>query len=282
MPELPEVETIARSLRDGGRGSPSLLGREVQAIQLLWERSLQAPPVSVFLPRLIGQQVTNIHRRAKFIVLTLNSDFLLIHLRMSGDLRVEPQQDAAGQFLPLGIHDRAVFFLDGGLRFVFEDARKFGRIWLVPDLNEVLAGLGPEPLDPELTPQAFYKMLISRMRQLKPLLMDQAFLAGLGNIYTDEALHIAGLHPLTVSNQVSELQAEKLLLGIRAVLLAAIEQNGSSIDWVYRGGDFQNHFHVYQRAGQPCSRCGNTIKRIVVGQRGTHFCPICQPPVLIA
>jgi formamidopyrimidine-DNA glycosylase len=112
---------------------------------------------------------------------------------------------------------------------------------------------------------------------LKPLLLDQTFLAGLGNIYADEALHQALLHPLTPANQVSPGQAERLWLAIRDVLEEGIRRNGASIDWVYRGGDFQNYFRVYRRTGKPCQRCGTQIQRILVGQRATHFCPNCQP-----
>jgi formamidopyrimidine-DNA glycosylase len=119
---------------------------------------------------------------------------------------------------------------------------------------------------------------VERKRQLKPLLLDQSFIAGLGNIYTDEALHLARLHPLSLSNQLAPSQSETLLMAIRSVLEEGIRHNGASIDWVYRGGDFQNHFRAYQRTGQPCLVCGTPILRITLGQRGTHFCPTCQPP----
>ena len=117
----------------------------------------------------------------------------------------------------------------------------------------------------------------TRQRQLKPLLLDQTFLAGLGNIYTDEALHLAGLHPLTPANRLDPAEAARLLEAIRAILQDGIRRNGASIDWVYRGGDFQNNFRVYQRTGQPCPVCGTPVERIMVGQRCTHFCPVCQP-----
>jgi formamidopyrimidine-DNA glycosylase len=278
MPELPEVETIARTLREGGRGGAALLGCEFREIRVLWNRTLQMPASLEFEQRLPGQVIKDIQRRAKYIVFSLSSDFLIIHLRMSGDLRVEPSHDKNGNPIPFGKYDRVSFFFEPDTRLVFEDTRKFGRVWLVSDLMEVLNNLGPEPFDPAFTMQMFHQMLKSRRRQLKPLLMDQRFLAGLGNIYTDEALHLARLHPLSVSDQINELQAEQLLLAIRKVLRAAIEHNGASIDWVYRGGNFQNQFQVYQRTGQACDRCGDLIERIVVGQRGTHFCPTCQPP----
>jgi len=159
---------------------------------------------------------------------------------------------------------------------VLNDTRKFGRVWLVTDPQEVIGGLGPEPFDPSFTVQMLYELLHGRRRQMKPLLLDQHFIAGLGNIYTDEALHFSQVHPLRLSDTISVSEAEKLLYAIRTVLQSGIEHNGASIDWVYRGGSFQNHFRVYDRAGQPCPACGTPIQRIVVGQRGTHFCPTCQ------
>jgi formamidopyrimidine-DNA glycosylase len=159
---------------------------------------------------------------------------------------------------------------------VFNDTRKFGRVWLVRDPDEVLSGLGPEPLGDEFTAQTLYAGLQSRRRQLKPLLLDQSFLAGMGNIYTDEALHMARLHPLAPSDSVDLEQARALWGAIRSVLQEGIRRNGASIDWVYRGGEFQNYFRVYDREGQPCPVCGTAIERLVVGQRGTHVCPHCQ------
>ena len=177
---------------------------------------------------------------------------------------------------PFEKHDRLALEFNNGQRLVFNDTRKFGRAWLVKDPAEVLGGLGPEPLDDLLTPETFFNMLHSRSRQLKPLLMDQSFIAGLGNIYTDEALHLAKLHPLAVSDQITQEASARLLTAIREVLGEGIRRNGASIDWVYRGGDFQNHFSVYGRAGSPCPVCGTPIERLVVGQRGTHICPNCQ------
>ncbi len=277
MPELPEVETIARSLREGGRivdgrVAPPAVGRTFAAARLGWERSLETPSPAELLARLPGQRVEDAGRRGKFLLLKLTRDTLLFHLRMSGDLWVEPA-DGRGAALP---HTRfSAEFIDGA-RLVFNDARKFGRIWLAVDPQEVTGGLGPEPFDPALTPARFYDLLRERKRQLKPLLLEQSFLAGLGNIYTDEALHLAKLHPLRSADSLTPQEAAALLAAIRSVLEEGIRRNGASIDWVYRGGDFQNAFRVYQRTGQPCPVCGAPIRRIVVGQRGTHFCPECQ------
>jgi len=273
MPELPEVETIARILRVGRSDSPvqpALVGRHILGANLLWERSLAEPSSAEFAGRLTGQVIEDIGRRGKFLYLRLTRDWLLYHLRMSGDLLVRPTGS------PTETHDRLVLELDGNIQLVFNDARKFGRVWLVDEVDQVVGNLGPEPLDDGLTAQSLYSRLHTTHRQLKPLLLDQTFLAGLGNIYVDEALNLAKLHPLTPANHLSLEQAERLLESIRTVLQDGIARNGASIDWVYRGGDFQNYFRVYQRTGEPCPECGTPIARIIVGQRGTHFCPHCQ------
>ncbi len=275
MPELPEVETIARVLRLGSPGQPALVGRRILGATLLWERTLAEPSPAEFKPRLTGQVIEDIGRRGKFLYFRLSRDWLLYHLRMSGDLLVRPSG------APRETHDRLVLELDGGLQLVSNDARKFGRVWLVDEVDQVVGHLGPEPLDEGLTAEIFFNRLHASHRQLKPLLLDQTFLAGLGNIYVDEALNLAKLHPLTPANRLTEEQAGCLLEGIRKVLRDGIARNGASIDWVYRGGDFQNYFRVYQRTGEPCPECGTPIARIVVGQRGTHFCPQCQPFIVL-
>jgi formamidopyrimidine-DNA glycosylase len=276
MPELPEVETIARALCQGGRGGEALPGRTLQRVDLLWARCLAEPSLEEFLTRLPGQTVRDVGRRGKFLSIQLDRDTLLIHLRMSGDLRVEPSVSPEGTPLALQPHDRVVFYFTNGLRLAFNDARKFGRIWLVDDPTRVTGALGPEPFDPELTPALLHQRLGATRRQLKPLLLDQAFLAGVGNIYSDEALHLAHLHPLQPANRLTLAHSQDLLEAIRAVLQAGIDSHGASIDWVYRGGNFQNNFRVYQRTGKPCPVCQTPILRLVVGQRGTHYCPACQ------
>ena len=271
MPELPEVETIARALRQGERGGSSILNRSVLSAEVLWARSIAEPAADLFSQRITGQTILDVGRRGKYIQIQLNRGALLIHLRMSGDLLVMPETE------PVGPHDRVLLHLDQDMRLAFNDARKFGRLWLTADPQRVSCGLGGEPLDEDLTPVAFHQMLRGKSRQLKPLLLDQAFLSGLGNIYTDEALNLACLSPFQNSAQMTEGQAARLLSAIRDVLQEGIRRNGASIDWVYRGGDFQNHFRVYQRTGQPCPKCGTPVERTVVGQRGTHYCPVCQP-----
>ncbi len=270
MPELPEVETVARSLVEGQGVSKGILGLAISEAHIAWPRTIAEPSADEFVQRIRGQKVNGVGRRAKYIRIDLSEDTLLIHLRMTGALVIDSPDD------PLSKYSQVQFLLDGGLRLSFNDARKFGRIWLLDDPATILNGLGPEPLEPSLKPAAFHAMLANRSRQLKPLLLDQSFIAGLGNIYVDEALHFARLHPLASSADLRQDQSRELLKGIRKVLRDSIKANGSSIDWAYRGGDFQNKFKVYQRTGEPCFRCGTPIARIVVGQRGTHFCPKCQ------
>lgn len=270
MPELPEVETIKNLLRQGHGDQPSLLGMVVADARLLWERTLAQPAPHEFTHQVVGQRVDEIERRGKFLHFRLSRDSLLIHLRMSGDLLVEPV-DA-----PPGAYDRLVINMQQGVRLAFSDPRKFGRVWLVDEPQKILGALGPEPFDPQLTAEEFHRRLGQHHRQIKPLLMDQAFLAGLGNIYADEALHLARIHPLVPSDRITLLESARLIESIRAVLKEGIHRNGASIDWVYRGGDFQNHFRAYQQTGEPCPVCGTPIARIVVGQRGTHYCPHCQ------
>jgi len=264
MPELPEVETIARKLK------PGLIGRTILSAELFWARTLAMPSPRKFKEQIERQKILDIGRRAKFLVMQLSDFNLLIHLRMSGDLlirksRIQPE-----------IHDRLVLKLSGNKSLAFNDTRKFGRVWLTAQPEEVLGKLGPEPLGSDFTIGWLHTALHNKRRQLKPLLLDQTFIAGLGNIYSDEALHIAKLHPLTLSDSVTAKQAGALHEAIHSVLNEGIQRNGASFDWVYRGGDFQNYFRVYGRAGEKCPVCGTRIQRILVGQRSTHYCPKCQ------
>lgn len=273
MPELPEVETIKRALTFGGRGGESVLGCQIVQADVLWPRTLQTPDIQTFKNRIKGQVIHSISRRAKYLLLHLDRDTLLMHLRMSGDVRVDALQN---RLEALQKHDRLVLWFANQRRLVFNNPRKFGRVWLVADPEVVLRKLGPEPLDPSFTADQFYQNLKKHKRQLKVLLLDQHFLAGLGNIYTDESLFLAGLHPTMNTAHLTYQQGKKLFEAIQTVLKTGIRRNGASIDWVYRGGEFQNEFKVYGRRGQACYHCGSKIERIVVGQRGTHFCPECQ------
>lgn len=272
MPELPEVEIIVRALRNGGRGDVSIVGRRIQSVDLCWARTLASPGPDEFISRLTGRKIVDVTRRGKYVVIHLDHGYLLIHLRMSGDLRVY----APPAPLPAA-HDRLILDFEDGFCLAFNDTRKFGRVWLTDDPETVTGGLGPEPFDINLTPEIFAANLQSKKKYIKSLLLDQSFLAGLGNIYVDESLHRAKIHPLRSSNSLSVDESKKLLVSIRETLTDGINNNGASIDWVYKGGDFQNNFRVYQQTGKPCTVCGTPIERIVSGQRGTHFCPKCQP-----
>ena len=229
------------------------------------------PNPALFKKNIIGQSIESVNRRAKYIILTLSVDTLIIHLRMSGDILIRNEGE------PTHKHDRLLLYLSDGHYLAFSNMRKFGRVWLTPTPEDVLGKLGPEPLADNFTAEIFYEMLQRHKRQIKPLLLDQHFLAGMGNIYTDEALHLAGLHPLTKSDLIKREQAQSLWRSIREVLAEGIRRNGTSIDWIYRGGDFQNYLRVYGRTDEPCFRCGTPIQRTLVGQRSTHFCPQCQP-----
>ncbi len=271
MPELPEVESIVQQLQRGHRDAPPLPGKTIVGVTLRWPPHIAAPSPGVLRRRLAGRKIQEISRRGKYLVFRLDRGSLLIHLKMSGDLMVQPSHARRDRA------ERTVFRLDGGWELRFNDTRKFGRVFLVDDAETILGRLGPEPLDPRMTPATLRLRLAARRRILKPLLLDQTFLAGLGNIYADEALHRARLHPRRMSDSLTAAEAAGLWRGVRGALRAGLRHNGASIDWVYRGGEFQNHFRVYGRAGEPCRTCGTPIERIVLGQRSTHFCPSCQP-----
>lgn len=272
MPELPEVETIVRSLRAGGMTGQPIINRQIHSVDLFNLKTLVydgIPEEGCGL--LSGAEILSVGRRAKYILIRTGGPWVLIHLRMSGDLRCEADDDK-----PLKPHDRMVFHFADGMRLVFNDVRKFGRVWVTEDPETVLNGLGIEPLDKGFTAGWLKKGLAGQKRMIKAILLDQSFIAGIGNIYADESLFEAGILPTRPGNSLSSAECRRLRDSIRKTLERAIEQNGSSFDWAYKGGHFQNEFRVYQRKGEPCPRCGRPIERIVIAQRGTHFCPKCQ------
>jgi formamidopyrimidine-DNA glycosylase len=264
MPELPEVETIVRGLR------PDCVGQRIASVTVKWPRHIATPGPRQFAQRIRGQTIQVIDRRGKYLIFTLTADALLIHLKMSGDLEVAPDTT------PPDKHAHTRFHFANRTELRFSDSRKFGRVYLVKDAGEIVGHLGPEPLAPAFTARALAQILAGRHRQLKPLLLDQSRIAGIGNIYADESLHRARLHPLRQSDSLTPAETAALWRSLRHTLTRAIRNKGSSIDWMYRGGQHQNHFGVYDRAGQPCHTCQTPIRRIVVGQRSTHFCPHCQ------
>lgn len=276
MPELPEVETIIRRLRNGTPDDPGVIDQTIQSVDITWPKIIAAPDPHKFQQSLAGKTIIAARRRGKFLHFPLNDGHLIGHLRMSGDMRIEARLAPDGQAVPPGLYDRVLINFLSLYRLVFSEIRKFGRLWYVENPQEVFQRLGPEPLDLAFTGQQLYAMLQARTRSIKPLLMDQAFIAGMGNIYTDEALFRAHIHPLRKSNSLSVSETDALHHAIQAVLQQGILSFGASLDWFYRGGEFQNDFNVYGQTGEPCPNCGTRIEKIVVGQRGTHFCPKCQ------
>jgi formamidopyrimidine-DNA glycosylase len=272
MPELPEVETYARQLR------PQLVGRRFTQVSVLWPRTVAMPEADELAIQLVGQKVEQIGRRGKYIRFWLDSgDQLLIHLKMSGRLRVE------GSDVPPQPHDRVRFWLDNGQELRFNNMRKFGRVYLVPFGGpSPLHALGPEPLEADFTLDRFADILRRRAGMLKPLLLNQRFVAGLGNIYADEALFLARIHPERRANSLGSDEIGALYHAIRHVLQRSIDCQGTSFDPVYTGGlressaVYQEYLQVYQRTGEACPRCAHPIERLTVGGRGTHLCPRCQ------
>lgn len=274
MPELPEVETVVRDLRAHG-----LPGSVIRSVTVRWPRTVAEQSPGVFCRALAGRTVTAVTRRAKFIVLDLDSGCrLLLHLRMTGKLRFATDGERPGP------HDHVSLCLADGRELIFNDTRKFGRFSLVQPGNDPLAVLGPEPLEADFTLALFKLRLKGKTRQIKPLLLDQTTVAGLGNIYADEALWHARLHPERHADTLSNAEIRRLHVAIRDVLQRAVDNAGTTL------GEGETNFYsvsghrgrnadalkVFRRDGLPCPCCGTVIERIVVGQRGTHFCPHCQ------
>ncbi len=275
MPELPEVETVVRGLR-----SP-LVGRTIQSVWYDWAKVIRTPSTEQFTARIQGQTVRAITRRAKYILCQLDQDILAVHLKMTGRLYVSPSipmnGDAEGA-------DRWVHLrleLDNGHYLCFSDARRFGRAYLISDITEIAPKLGPEPLEDDFTVEVLRQRLTGRHKQIKALLLDQSFVAGVGNIYADESLHRAGIHPLRPADSLTDAEITRLHAMIRYTLNLGIEHEGASINWYRKPdgerGELQEYFLVYGRENQPCLTCGGVIHKIRVAQRGTHYCPNCQP-----
>jgi formamidopyrimidine-DNA glycosylase len=268
VPELPEVETVARGLRE------PLAGRSIVSVTYDYPAGLVTPDGPLFMDRIAGQPIRSVNRRGKYVLIQLDPDTLLIHLKMTGRLYVVPDADEADRWVHFN------FQLDNAHQLRFSDARKFGRVYLVADHNEITGSLGPEPLEDAFTLDVLRDRLAGRSRLIKPLLLDQGFIAGIGNIYADEALFASGIHPLRRADTLSEEEIARLYTAIRAVLEQGIARQGASINW-YRQpdgtrGTAQESLNAYGRTGEPCFRCGTPLERIIVGQRSTHYCPACQ------
>ena len=266
MPELPEVETVARTLREGRL---PLVGRKIEAVQVLWHREVQGIAPEAFASRLGGAKINSVGRHGKYLMLQLSTrDTLFVHLKMTGRLEVVPRDEAFSK------HARVVWLLDKNLALRFDDARKFGRVWLPNDVQDVLGHIGPDAV--QVSEAEFMARLLKKKGAVKPILLDQGFIAGVGNIYADESLHRSKLHPQRLASSLNHADARRLYATVQQVLAEGIRANGASFDWVYPGGNFQDNFKVYGQTDKPCATCGTLIQRILVGQRSTHFCPKCQ------
>lgn len=269
MPELPEVETTVRALRR------PLLGRTFTGVRNYWPRQIATASPEALQERIVGQQIETVDRRGKYLLFHLSGgDTLIIHLRMTGHLSVVDRE------APLASHTHTIFSLDDSRELRFRNVRKFGRVYLVADPDEVVGKLGPEPLAPGFTVERLREQFQGRSKQMKSLLLDQTFVAGIGNIYADEALFYAGIHPERPADTLTEAEIVALHQAIRKVLQMGVEREGASIDRYVKPdgsrGSMQNAVAVYKRSEQPCYRCGTPIRRIILGGRSTHFCPICQ------
>jgi formamidopyrimidine-DNA glycosylase len=268
MPELPEVEVIVRELR------PKLTNEIIDSIDVFWHRSFVNENGSS-LP--LNRSIQTISRKGKYIILNLDKNTLVIHLRMTGQLiisRSEPEETK---------HLRVRIRLHSGKYLFFYDSRKFGRIYYLSDPSILLNKLGTDALDPQFTESAFHALFENKKSRIKSFLLDQRFLAGLGNIYIDESLFRAGIHPETIMNQIPLPKRSTLFRVIGDVLNAAITHMGTTIsDYKTTGGGFgtnQNYLSVYDKQNTPCPVCRTPIEKIRTGGRGTHYCPTCQPVI---
>jgi len=273
MPELPEVQTVVNDLKAAG-----FEGAVITRADIFWPGTICGLSAATFQRRIKGLKIAAIRRRGKFIVFDLASDgHLLIHLRMSGRLLVKTTG------LPRLKHEHVVLnFTDRQLRF--HDTRKFGRFYLVKVANPILGRLGPEPLDSSFRAAEFVDRLKNRSRLIKPLLLDQSFIAGLGNIYVDEALWDAHIHPQKIAADLDAREAGSLYHSVRKVLRRGLKNMGTTLGsgqtnfFSIAGytGRNRDQLKVFRRNGLACPRCRTVIKRIVVGQRSTHICERCQ------
>ena len=270
MPELPEVETIRRRLH------PDLVGRTVRDLRVL-DRTVSRQDEAELRGMLVGRAVVGTARRGKWLIIDLGDVLMVVHLRMTGRLIWLPNEEERGR------RPRFTVGLDDGRTLHFFDVRRFGGLWALPTAaaGEFFAGLGAEPLEDGFTVAYLRELLAGRRAPLKSFLTDQRRLAGVGNIYADEALFRARLHPLRPGGSVGPREAGRLHAAVIQTLRLGIEHEGSSIesfvDPAGSRGHFQEILNVYQRTGEPCRVCGAPIRRIVVGGRSTHFCPRCQP-----
>lgn len=273
MPELPEVETVRRTLQT------LIRGKTIERVEARLPRIIRQPDdASQFCAMLEGQTIHDVERRGKFLKFILDDVVLLSHLRMEGRYGLYAADD------PMEKHTHVIFRFTDGDELRYRDVRQFGTMDVLPkaeaDSFPSLAKLGPEPLSDDFTLALFKRLIRKRSGKIKPLLLNQEFIVGLGNIYVDEALFAAREHPETTVDQLSDYKISKLYRAIRETLKAAVEQGGTTIKSYVNGqgemGMFQQRLRVYGREGEPCPRCGKAIARIKVAGRSSHFCPRCQ------
>ncbi len=264
MPELPEVQTAVNQLKVFEK--KRLIHIKVHDFKLIEQKNLDSLKDKILL---------SITRRGKYLHFAFEKTSLLVHLRMTGQFLIRQKKEK---------HDRATFFFSDQAPLFFKDTRRFGTFLITNHPEEIFQRLGKDPFDPYFTPEELYHLLLSRKQALKTALLDQTLIAGLGNIYTDEALWKAALHPQRKSSSISFTQAEALFSAIREVLQKGLDQEGTSLGegnanfHAINGqtGKNQNHLWVYAREKQPCHRCKSPIQKMTFQQRGTHFCPLCQ------
>ena len=269
MPELPEVETIKSQL------IPLVVGRRIQSVEFLWQKILLTPSVEEFNQRVEKRLIERLDRRGKYLILCLdNGDALLVHLRMTGSFLVGEDNTLPNR------HVRAVVHLDNGLKMFFVDPRKFGKFQLLSGDSSALLKLGPEPMSDVFTEQRLTAILDGKKSPVKALLVDQSMIAGIGNMYADEVLYEAGIHPLRLASSLSSQEIIRLHGAIKRILKEAIDSGGASVSDYFHPdgtkGKAQESFKVAHRSAKNCFVCGRLIERIVVRQRGTCFCPNCQ------
>jgi formamidopyrimidine-DNA glycosylase len=272
MPELPEVETIVNDLR------PNVEGRRFTSVSIYCPEMVHQSSVAELKRRLPGQVIKEIARRGKYLIFRLASgEALIIHLRMTGSLLLKRKAEPRTASSP---YIRAIFGLDNGTELLFTDRRKLGTISLVKDESELNSKLGPEPLEPSFTAEVLAERLSTHKAPIKAVLCDQEVIAGIGNMYADEALFFARIHPLREANSLSHEEIKRLHKAIRQVLTRAISNGGASISDYRRPtgekGSQQYDFYAAHRGGQTCKVCATPIERIAVRNRGTYFCPKCQ------
>jgi formamidopyrimidine-DNA glycosylase len=273
MPELPEVETIKRGLE------LVLPGKTIERVDINYAGSIKAPSCEELARQMPGLTFTGAGRRGKYLLLCLDDNSLLVvHLRMTGRFFFSESEIETDK------HTHLIIIFKDGSRLYFHDVRKFGTIWWLPVSRACeisgLAALGPEPLSADFDVSYFNSKTDTRSTNIKALLLDQTFVAGLGNIYVDEALHKSGILPTRPAKSLSTRERKKLITSVQEVLLDAISWRGTTFndyrDAAGMSGQFQNRLSVYQRHHKPCPSCGTCICRTVVAGRGTHFCPSCQ------